>query len=248
MFVYFFRFITLADMSEMLSTSDGKMDSTILKMWHDGLKEIRCKGTDKITFDEFQRFLKGQSPQEAMIQSIKKDGSSRRISRNMIHSSFALQPVPEGTPSKASGSSDNTLTWRSSHFKPQRRSRTQRASSLCLSPVQPMVDDDDEIPPYDATFDPGYLESEAYRKRQEFRSSILEASRLFDQMRTARQPIRADNPAGLTMVAGGRRPSGGESLAEKEQAARVAAACCRGGRRNRRNKKKTKSDLSEFLS
>lgn len=232
----------------MLSTSDGKMDSTILKMWHDGLKEIRCKGKDKITFDEFQRFLKGQSPREAMMNSIKKDGSSRRISRNMLHSSFALQPVPEGIPSKASRTSDNTLTFRSTHFKPQRRSRTQRAASVCLSPPQPMVDDDYEIPPYETTFDPGYLESEAYRKRQEFRSSVLEASRLFDQMRQTRQPIRrADNPAGLTMVAGGRRPSGGQNMAETEQAARVAAACCRSGRRNRRNKKKTKSDLSEFL-
>jgi hypothetical protein len=49
------------------------------------------------------------------------------------------------------------------------------------------------------------------------------------------------------MVAGGRRPSGGLSLAEKEQSVRLAAASSKSGRRDRRYREKTKSDLSEFL-
>jgi len=247
--------ITFDDLSEMLSTSDGRMDSTILKMWHDGLKEIRCKGKDKITFEEFQRFLKGQAPQDAMLKAVKKGECTRKVSRNLLHSTFALQPVPEGSPSaRMSRNSDNSISMRNSthHYRSSARSKTRRTASLSLSPAaNSMVEngDDDYDLPYEqdteqASFggDAGGLEPDAYRKRQDFRTSVLEASRLFDQMRQARQPINTANPAGLTMVAGGRTPSNGYVASE-----RLAAASKRSGRRNRKNRMKTKSDLSMFL-
>jgi hypothetical protein len=94
--------------------------------------------------------------------------------------------------------------------------------------------------------DPAFLESEAYRKRNDFRNSVLEASMLFDQLRQARQIGIAASGAGLTMVAGGRRKSGG-GLDGPAMADRLADACKKSGRRNRKNRKKTNSDLSAFL-
>jgi hypothetical protein len=55
-------FIAYSDLSGLLSSSDGKMDEEIKEMWIDGLKEIQCKNEDKISFEEFQAFLKGQKP------------------------------------------------------------------------------------------------------------------------------------------------------------------------------------------
>lgn len=46
----------------LLCTSNGEKDEEIKEMWIDGLKEIHCKSEDKISFEEFRAFLKGQQP------------------------------------------------------------------------------------------------------------------------------------------------------------------------------------------
>jgi hypothetical protein len=241
------RYITHSDMCEMLCTSDGKMDSTVLKMWHDGLKEIKCKADDKITFEEFQKFLKGQVPKEAMLPNLRNSSAARRLSN------FALQSVPESsaTSKLARDSEDNLISFEA--IVP--RTRATRATSVILPPPLPMVrdgDDDCDLPHKthrdSRKEDQAHSESEAYRKRQEFRMSVLHASKLFDQKRQARQPVKPSNPAGLTMIAGPRRPSaGGTNLTEKEATMKLAAASKKSGRRNRNNRKKTKSDLSLLL-
>jgi hypothetical protein len=38
------------------------MDDEIKEMWIEGLKGIHCKSGDKISYEEFQAFLKGQQP------------------------------------------------------------------------------------------------------------------------------------------------------------------------------------------
>jgi hypothetical protein len=213
------------------------MDSNVRKMWHDGLKEIKCKA-NKITFEEFQKFLKGQVPKDAML---KRDSSGRRLSgRALLSTTLALQSVPEDTATTklARDSDGNLITFQVAQIPLYRSSR---AASVSVPPSNSLVQDGDDD--YDLP-----LESDAFRMRQEFRMSVLHASKLFDQMRQARQTINPSNPAGLTMIAGARRPSIGGVSCDKETTVKMAVACKRSGRRNRHGRKKTKSDLSLLIN
>ena len=233
-----FRFITHEDMCEMLCTSDGRMDATVREMWHDGLKEIKCKA-NKITFDEFKLFLKGQAPKDAMLSNLRRDGSGRRLSgRGLLSQNFALQAVPENSASTSTLTRDNDGNLISLRIPVVPLTRSARAVSVTTPPSVSLVEDGDDD--YDLP-----LESDAFRKRHEFRMSVLHASKLFDQKRQARQMIKPSNPAGLTMVAGTRRPSTGATSPERD--ATLAEASKRSGRRNRHGRKKTKSDLSLLL-
>lgn len=248
------RYITHNDMCEMLCTSDGKMDAIVLKMWHDGLKEIRCKANDKITFEEFKKFLKGQIPKDVMLSNIRSgDAPRQRSSRKLINSTFALHVVTEG--SSAANSPDEAEKILSFDGLPPVPSRTvaTRAVSVVLQPTGSMVfdgDDDYDLPPMNnialkRNDNPSHTESEAFRKRHDFRMSVLHGSKLFDQKRQARYSINPNNPAGLTMVAGARRPSMGARHVQEKTC--MAAARKRSGRRNRHNRKKTNSDLLPLL-
>lgn len=242
-------------MSEMLCTSDGKMDATVLKMWHDGLKEIRCKADDKITFEEFKKFLKGQAPKDAMLSNLRSgDPALRRSSRKLINSSFALRAVQEGSTATKTlpDATDKILSFNGLKPVPSKAKAT-RAISVVLQPTDSMVrdgDDDYDLPSIYSTGSnrsevPLHPESEAFRLRLDFRLSVLHASKLFDQKRQSRYRLKPDNPAGLTMVGGARRPS--MEVRNAQDGTHMAAASKRSGRRNRYNKKKTKSDLSLLL-
>ncbi|KAG7374040.1 protein kinase domain containing protein [Nitzschia inconspicua] len=244
-------YITHSNMCEMLCTSDGKMDETVLKMWHDGLKEIRCKANDKITFEEFKRFLKGQVPKEAMLANIRSgDAVKRNSSRPLISPIFALHPVPECLATAALTLDDEKMIMGlpDALKKMPPRLMADRAISVVLPGSGSMVsdgDDDYDLPSLNGAElrvkdNSSHPDSEAYRKRQEFRLSVLHASKLFDQKRQAWNPLTYSNPAGLTMVAGARRPS----LDARQDSSNLVVASKRSGRRNRNNRKKTSSDLS----
>lgn len=234
-----FRYITHDDMCEMLCTSDGKMDATVRKMWQEGLKEIKCKA-DKITFTEFKLFLKGQVPKDTMLSNLRRDSLGRRLSgRALLSQSFALQAVPENTASTSTLLRDDDGNLISLRVPVVPLTRSARAVSVSMPPSASLVEDGDDD--YDLP-----LESDAFRMRQEFRMSLLHASKLFDQKRQARQTMKPSNPAGLTMVAGTRRPSTGANSPEKDSV--LAEASKRSGRRNRHGRKKTKSDLSLLLN
>lgn len=244
-----FRFITHDDMSAMLCTSDGKMDATVMKMWHDGLKEIQCKADDKIAFEEFKMFLKGAVPKDAMLSDIRSgDATRRNSSRQLVASTFVLQAVPEGFSSLQCQDDDEAPSYSDLRPLPP-RAMVDRATSVVLSASGSMLldeDDDYDLPGTSVRSDLLLRpESDAFRKRQDFRMSLLHASKLFDQKRQARQPFNVANPAGLTMVAGGRRPSLDASCLR--DATNISTASKRSGRRNRHNRKKTKSDLSLLI-
>ena len=226
-------------MCEMLCTSDGKMDATVRKMWENGLKEIKCKA-DSITFEEFKIFLKGQVPKDTMLSNLKRDGSGRRLSgRALLGQNFALQAVPENAASTSTFARDDEGNLISLRVPVAPLTRSGRSISVTNPPSASLLEDGDDD--YDFP-----LESDAFRMRQEFRMSVLHASRLFDQKRQARQTLNPANPAGLTMVAGARRPSAGATDAEKDK--KLAEASKRSGRRNRHGRKKTKSDISLLLN
>ncbi len=240
------RYITFADMSCMLSTSDKKRDSKVLKMWCDGLQEIRCKASDKIMYEEFKEFLKGQVPKEA-------GDTSRRLSSSQIllMKNFRLQSVPEGV-AKSQISRDsfgNIISFGS--LKPTDRSLfSTRATSIVLPITGSMLEDGDDVYDLPSTQnrtepirkdDVTYLESEVLGKRQEFRMSVLHAAKQFDQKQLARLPIKSSHPAGLIIFAGSHRPVG-NGVEENELNSKLATASKRSGRY--RMNKKTKSDLS----
>lgn len=244
---YIVRYITHSNMCEILCTSDGKLDSAVLKMWRDGLKEIKCKENDKITFEEFRLFLNGQIPKDVMLSH------TRTLSgRKLVNSTLELQSVIEESASQRS-QNDNKLS-SSDKSRPilPPKIRAPRAVSVVLQPSDSMVrggDDDYDLPsdrhtrtePSETQLHP---ESEVLRKRQEFRMSILQASKLFDQKRQEIRP-GVPNPAGLTMVAGTRRPSAGDPYStDKDAVTKLAAASKKSGRRNRKNREKTNSDVS----
>lgn len=169
---------------------------------------------------------------------LKRDNSGRRLSgRALLSTNLALHVVPEDSATTKLGrdGNDNLISFRVPQVP---MSRSSRAASVTVPPSDPLVEDGDDD--YDLP-----LESEAFRTRQEFRISVLHASKLFDQMRQARQTMKPSNPAGLTMVAGTRRPSTGGVSPEKDP--KLAEASKRSGRRNRHGRKKTKSDLSILL-
>jgi len=83
-------FITINDLNGMLRSNDGSMDEMILEMWKDGMKYVRCKIKDRIYFDDFQCFFKGQIPKQkqqggssiSSIDEINGENSGRWNSNN----------------------------------------------------------------------------------------------------------------------------------------------------------------------
>jgi len=57
-------YIAICDLNELLRSNDGSMDEVILEMWKEGVKGIRCKNKDRINFEDFQCFFKGQNPKQ----------------------------------------------------------------------------------------------------------------------------------------------------------------------------------------
>ena len=45
----------------MLRANDGSMDEVILEMWKDGMQTVQCKSKDRIYFEDFQCFFKGNA-------------------------------------------------------------------------------------------------------------------------------------------------------------------------------------------
>ncbi len=45
----------------MIRCNDGSMDEMILEMWKEGVQSVQCKSKDKISFEDFQCFFKGNS-------------------------------------------------------------------------------------------------------------------------------------------------------------------------------------------
>jgi hypothetical protein len=240
------RHITQADMREMLCTSDGKMDATVLKMWRDGLREIQSKSDDKITFEEFRRFLKGHAPKEVMLSSIRSSGASRRrSSQSLISAAFALQPVQRdstATPKISREYKDKVRSF-DDLYPVGPKSMATRAVSLVIHPPSSMLhdgDDDFDLPMMKRT---KYLESDSFCEQHDFRMSVLHASKLFEKKREARHRLEPYRTARLSMVAGARRPSNrGQDVPVS-----VFEASKRSGRRNRYNRKKTVSDVLLLL-
>ena len=45
----------------MIRSNDGSMDEMILEMWKEGVQSVQCKCKDKISYEDFQCFFKGNS-------------------------------------------------------------------------------------------------------------------------------------------------------------------------------------------
>jgi hypothetical protein len=255
--LFFIRYITHGDMREMFCTGDGKLDATVLKMWRDGLTEIQSMADDKITFEEFRKFLKGQAPKNAMLASIKSSGASRsrastsstsrrRSSIEMISAAFVFQPVQEdsvATPKVSRDDMDNVLL-NYDDIKPLLPGSIGADSML----DPPNSGDQDFYRPFTKSDALNGTENassdlEAFHKCHEFRMSVLHASKLFDQYREARHRLTSKHTARLSMVAGARRPSTGATSHDVQ----VSEASERSGRTNRNNRKKTISDIFLLL-
>ena len=84
--VFWHRYITLDDISDLISTNDGTMDKGIIDLWRDGMKACKCsKDNDKMYFEDFEEVMKGRQRRISLLaDGLRRSGSVRNYSSRRL--------------------------------------------------------------------------------------------------------------------------------------------------------------------
>jgi hypothetical protein len=134
------RYITLDDISDLISTNDGTMDKEILDMWRDGMKTCKSsKDNDKMYFEDFEEVMKGcQRRKSSLVDGLRRSGSVRN------YSSRSLFPAAAERHSKSTSQLETSIRL-SGQLNDRLSSNHILTSTLAMRPLLPYAKNDSAI-------------------------------------------------------------------------------------------------------